>query len=179
MTNIALPSIINEFPRRCDIKRMKHIVHVGIALKVARNIHIRCKLAEAQNWRCCWCGTECVETANLPNSATIEHVQPRSLGGADEWENYAMACAKCNHKRGTLSVEDMLAGNFPKQKPNKKLRKKAKAVEKYIKKAIQWNMTGWTYSDGTPMCPKDWLDSLRLNEKHRALLEKTVFGEAA
>lgn len=30
---------------------------------------------------------------------TIDHVQPRSLGGADELENLALACRRCNERR--------------------------------------------------------------------------------
>lgn len=30
---------------------------------------------------------------------TIDHVLPRSRGGADSWENLVLACVKCNHKK--------------------------------------------------------------------------------
>lgn len=31
---------------------------------------------------------------------TIDHVLPKSRGGADTWENLVTACNKCNHKKG-------------------------------------------------------------------------------
>ncbi len=30
---------------------------------------------------------------------TIDHVQPRSLGGSDEFQNLALACSRCNQRR--------------------------------------------------------------------------------
>lgn len=175
-----LPSVFNEFPERRELKSIPGISHVSIALKVARNIHKRCRLAEAQNWRCCWCGTECRPEPNLKDSATIEHVTPKSLGGSDDWDNLAMACAYCNHKRGVLSVDDMLAGRFPKPKESKNARRKSKVAEKYIKKAMFWNENGWVHADGTPLCKKKWFESLRIGqEKHRKRVYEVVFGEAA
>jgi 5-methylcytosine-specific restriction endonuclease McrA len=31
---------------------------------------------------------------------TIDHVQPRSRGGRNEWSNVVAACARCNHRKG-------------------------------------------------------------------------------
>ena len=174
---LLLPAVINEYPVKKDLVEMSGIRHVSIALRVARNIYIRCRLAEAQNWKCCWCGDECIPESDTPKSATIEHVQPRSQGGADEWENYAMACAECNHRRGTLSVEDFMAGRFPKPKPNKASRLANKALAKYIKKAQERNQNGWVREDGTPLCRQEWLDSLRISCAKRDQLSEIVFGE--
>ncbi len=33
-------------------------------------------------------------------SLTRDHVVPKSLGGADEWENVVAACKRCNHHKG-------------------------------------------------------------------------------
>lgn len=30
---------------------------------------------------------------------TIDHLQPRSLGGSDDFENLALACSRCNQRR--------------------------------------------------------------------------------
>lgn len=179
MTKMALPAVFNTYPTRSKIKQMPGIQYDGIATKVARNIFMRCRLAEAQNWRCCWCGEHCHPEPNTPKSATIEHVQPRSQGGSDDWDNLAMACASCNHRRGVLSVEDMLAGRFPKpKKDNKTLRKRSKTIDKYVKKALHWNKHGWTKADGSALCKHEWFASLRLGqEQHRERLRQVVFGE--
>lgn len=40
--------------------------------------------------RCGFCGGA---------AATIDHVLPRSRGGADTWENTVAACARCNNRK--------------------------------------------------------------------------------
>lgn len=45
-----------------------------------------------------------------PESATIEHVQPRALGGAETWSNEVAACRACNSaKANRAPTEDELA----------------------------------------------------------------------
>lgn len=77
---------------------------------------LRAQLAEAQNWRCCYCG-ERVEAEPGDGTywsetladwiappvmrwATIDHVIELSKGGTDTWENLVMACYDCNDQRG-------------------------------------------------------------------------------
>lgn len=38
--------------------------------------------------------------------ATIEHLHRRADGGPDKIENYALACRRCNRRRGGRKVED-------------------------------------------------------------------------
>jgi 5-methylcytosine-specific restriction endonuclease McrA len=45
------------------------------------------------NYTCQYCGTH---TPHL----TIDHVNPRHLGGTHTWENVVAACPSCNHKKG-------------------------------------------------------------------------------
>ncbi len=54
-------------------------------------------LAEAQNWRCCYCGEHVDEQpTRYARYGTIEHVVPLSLRGPDHPDNMAIACKKCN-----------------------------------------------------------------------------------
>ena len=48
--------------------------------------------------RCAYCGGP----AN-----TIDHVQPRSRGGADSWENLVACCLRCNNKKGDRTLAEM------------------------------------------------------------------------
>lgn len=176
--DIQLPSVINEYPTRAYIKSMDGIKMVGVALKVARNIHMRCKLAEAQNWKCCWCGIHCIPEPHHKHSATIEHVHPRSLGGKDDWDNYAMACARCNHKRGTTSVEDFMAGvltHLPKKedKVARAERLMRKKIRKYRNHIIRLNDYGWV-RNGIQYCPDKWLSTLNIPEEKREELKELV-----
>lgn len=63
-------------------------------------------LAEAQNWRCCYCGVHM--TADGPTSyhrhATLEHVIPLARGGSDHPDNMVAACFWCNQERGHVPI---------------------------------------------------------------------------
>jgi hypothetical protein len=177
MTTIMLPAVINDRPNKRMVRGFGEIKMLGIAVKIARNIHMRCTLAEAQNWKCCWCGTHCIPEPGHSNSATIEHVTPRSLGGSDEWENLAMACAHCNHRRGVLSIEDFMNGVTPpvkkKDKEARAERVIAKKVRKYERHIARFNQHGWQ-RDGREYCPHTWLDTLRLPEKYLNQLKEMI-----
>ena len=59
---------------------------------------MRTRLAEAQNWKCCYCG--CRMTNDLGwKQATFEHIIPRQAGGRDVVDNLVIACNRCNNLR--------------------------------------------------------------------------------
>lgn len=62
-------------------------------------------LAEAQNWRCCYCGIRCQINPRDPNlwdAPSCEHVLHLGRGGLRVWENEVMACRLCNTGRGRM-----------------------------------------------------------------------------
>lgn len=63
----------------------------------------RRKLLETQGYRCFYC----MCFLDFEN-ATVDHLLPQSLGGGDNIENLAAACAPCNSRRGSRSVREML-----------------------------------------------------------------------
>jgi 5-methylcytosine-specific restriction endonuclease McrA len=60
---------------------------------------LRNRLAEAQNWRCCYCGIRMMGEGQDHDAPTFEHIIPRALGGKDEEGNVAIACHDCNSER--------------------------------------------------------------------------------
>ena len=48
--------------------------------------------------RCVYCGAA--------ERLTIDHVMPRSRGGADSWENLVAACTPCNNRKGNRTPEE-------------------------------------------------------------------------
>ena len=48
--------------------------------------------------RCAYCGRA---------ASTIDHVQPRSRGGADSWENLVAACLRCNNLKSDRTPAEM------------------------------------------------------------------------
>jgi 5-methylcytosine-specific restriction endonuclease McrA len=79
-----------------------------IKFEHALKVYIRSRCAEAQNHKCCYCGKPTVDIPNKKNSTTLEHVIPKSQGGETSYENGAMACARCNHKRGKMHINEYL-----------------------------------------------------------------------
>ncbi|WP_029146165.1 HNH endonuclease [Microbacterium luticocti] len=49
-------------------------------------------------FRCAYCGG---------HAATIDHVLPRSRGGADSWENLVACCQRCNNVKGDRTPAEM------------------------------------------------------------------------
>jgi 5-methylcytosine-specific restriction endonuclease McrA len=61
----------------------------------------RASLFERDKNRCQYCGQ------TFPRSQlTIDHIIPQSRGGEDTWENLAVACLRCNVKKGSRTPDE-------------------------------------------------------------------------
>lgn len=80
----------------------------GIVQKTWTKAYYRARASEAQNHRCCYCGTAMINERERNNSLTLEHIVPRSQGGRDRPDNYAAACNKCNRLRGNTQLNAFL-----------------------------------------------------------------------
>lgn len=49
---------------------------------------------------CHYCGDKTNGTHRSPKQATREHIVPKAYGGSNNINNYVLACAECNNKRG-------------------------------------------------------------------------------
>lgn len=68
----------------------------------------RIKLANKNQWHCYWCNHGMCPEFGFQNSATIEHLVPRSLGGSDRIDNLQSACARCNRIRGIQDHDEFM-----------------------------------------------------------------------
>ena len=59
------------------------------------------------SWTCQYCGSR----SNL----TVDHVVPRSKGGASSWENIVASCAPCNRRKGDRTPRQ--SGMHPRRVP--------------------------------------------------------------
>ena len=66
----------------------------------ARHRRMRMALAEAQNWRCCYCGGVMERDGEGPALATIEHLILKRGKARRSRENCVAACYGCNSARG-------------------------------------------------------------------------------
>lgn len=58
------------------------------------------------NRHCAYCHRKTTLRRRLPLSMTTDHVDPFAPGGADSPWNWAVACAECNNRKGTLSAAE-------------------------------------------------------------------------
>jgi 5-methylcytosine-specific restriction endonuclease McrA len=72
------------------------VIRLVTFVKVPRDTHRRKITRRAvfarDGWTCQYCGAR----ANL----TVDHVIPRSKGGASTWDNIVASCAPCNRRKG-------------------------------------------------------------------------------
>jgi len=68
--------------------------------KVAKSVRVA--IYEAADWLCQLCESPVrpEEDPNHPRYPTLDHIQPRALGGSDAPENLRLACRQCNTLRG-------------------------------------------------------------------------------
>ena len=57
----------------------------------------RKNILERDGYVCQYCGKP---------GATVDHIKPRSRGGADSWTNCVCACSPCNRKKRDLTLEE-------------------------------------------------------------------------
>jgi len=81
-------------------------------VRVPRDVHRRRITRRAvlarDGWTCQYCG------ASRPG-LTVDHVIPRSRGGASIWENIVASCAPCNRKKGNRLPREL--GMRPRSRP--------------------------------------------------------------
>jgi 5-methylcytosine-specific restriction endonuclease McrA len=74
------------------------VAYVHVPRAVQRKISRRALFAR-DGWRCAYCGTG-------NGRLTLDHVVPRSRGGASVWENVVTSCAPCNLRKGNRMLEE-------------------------------------------------------------------------
>lgn len=81
-------------------------------------------LFQRQSGKCVLCGGAMTMELKLPNTATLDHKLPRSLGGSNKPYNLQAACARCNNAKGSKFDEAMIPLLHPKEAKRFRLIKK-------------------------------------------------------
>lgn len=73
----------------------------------------RCAIYDRDGWRCVYCGRKVNSGKGTngcdPNTATLDHVTSRLLGGSDDASNLVTSCIDCNVAKSSLSVTAFVA----------------------------------------------------------------------
>jgi 5-methylcytosine-specific restriction endonuclease McrA len=78
-----------------SVVRLSHYVRVPYRREVPMT---RRAVLERDSHLCGYCGGR---------ADTIDHVRPRSRGGAHVWTNVVAACARCNHRKGDRLLSEL------------------------------------------------------------------------
>lgn len=84
-SSIAVPSVI----------RLRAFVRVAYRARVPMS---RAALLHRDRFCCAYCGAR---------ADTVDHVVPRSRGGAHSWENCVACCSTCNRRKGDKLLEEL------------------------------------------------------------------------
>ena len=82
---IVVPSVI----------RLRTFVRVPYRARIPMT---RAALMHRDRFRCAYCGGK---------ADTVDHVIPRSRGGAHSWENCVAACSGCNHRKADKLLTEL------------------------------------------------------------------------
>ncbi|HLF69291.1 MAG TPA: HNH endonuclease [Gaiellaceae bacterium] len=90
-----LRSATTTFDRPHVIRLVTYVrVPRGVTRRISRRV-----LFARDGWQCAYCGSN-------SNRLTLDHIVPRSRGGASVWENVVASCAPCNHRKGDRLLEE-------------------------------------------------------------------------
>jgi 5-methylcytosine-specific restriction endonuclease McrA len=92
--DIKTPSGVFRLPKHIILKKYVYIPYRDFS-PTRKNIFRR------DNHSCQYCGCELDS-----QSATIDHILPRSKGGMHKWENVVACCLKCNRKKGDRTPQE-------------------------------------------------------------------------
>jgi 5-methylcytosine-specific restriction endonuclease McrA len=115
-----------------DLQQMENPKISGIQYQqgTLQGYEVREYLLQKWDRQCAYCSVK-----NVP--LQVEHIHPRAQGGTDRISNLALACQKCNQKKGSQNI-----AVFLKKKPEvlKRIQAQAKAP---LKDATAVNATRW------------------------------------
>jgi 5-methylcytosine-specific restriction endonuclease McrA len=89
------------------LRSVTQTVEVPVVVRLARYVRVpyrsqvpltRKGVLARHHHRCVYCGAP---------ATSLDHVIPRSRGGAHVWENVVAACGRCNHVKADRAVADL------------------------------------------------------------------------
>lgn len=93
-SDVRIRTVSTQFPFPSVIRLSAYIRVPHKKIDLSRKNVLR-----RDNHRCQYCGT-----SSPP--LTVDHVIPRSRGGADQWENLVCACLSCNNRKRNRTPEE-------------------------------------------------------------------------
>lgn len=90
-------NFLNKKIKQPSVVRFKYYIkHCGVLDKIPFSKRF---LAKRDSFSCQYCSKKLG-----PNSMTIDHIHPQSLGGKSSYTNCVIACEPCNSKKGNKTL---------------------------------------------------------------------------
>lgn len=80
--------------------------HTGKTSTGKKRPVVLCRLYNLQRGVCALCGEKMTLDHDMTNTATLDHIIPRSRGGHNGRKNLQAACFRCNNKKGNEATEE-------------------------------------------------------------------------
>ena len=99
--------VVHEDPTGPELCSATRVVVVPTVIRLRSYVRVpyraripmtRAALMHRDRFRCAYCGGK---------ADTVDHVVPRSRGGAHSWENCVAACAGCNHRKADKLLAEL------------------------------------------------------------------------
>lgn len=99
--------VVHEDPAGLTLHAATYSVEVPSVIRLSNYVRVpyrakvpltRAGLMHRDHYRCAYCGGK---------AETIDHVIPRSRGGAHAWENCVACCAQCNHRKADRMLSEI------------------------------------------------------------------------
>lgn len=99
--------VVHEDPAGLTLHAATMVVEVPSVIRLSTYVRVpyraqvpltRAGLMHRDRFRCAYCGAR---------AETIDHVVPRSRGGAHSWQNCVACCAKCNHRKADKLLSEL------------------------------------------------------------------------
>jgi len=127
----VIRTVSKSFPKPSIIRLQRVVKRPRPQVKLTKK-----EIFRRDKYTCQYCGKR---RANL----TVDHIQPKHLGGDSTWTNLVTACERCNHKKGGKTLRQSgLSLLKPPQKPPKSAQY---LFRKYLNQYEEWEpfIQGW------------------------------------
>jgi len=97
MWDITYSSTSRDFKAPATLRLKRRIPKIDVPPRFRRKA-----LFNRDDWQCQYCGVDLDDC-----TITIDHIIPKSYGGARSWKNCVSACKRCNLKKGCKPLSEL------------------------------------------------------------------------
>ncbi len=127
----VIRTVSRSFPKPSIIRLRKVVKRPRPQVKLTKK-----EIFRRDQHTCQYCGRK-------GGTLTVDHIQPKHLGGESTWTNLVTACVQCNHKKGGKTLQQ--SGLSLLKNPQKPPKSATYLFRKYLNQYQEWEpfIQGW------------------------------------